>query len=132
MARFDQLEHKLESLIDKVRDGNEAKDLLLSLPNQFQPLIVRFERLEEKIKKLTDQREYGKTTLDRAYLIVCKAKMKEKWRPTQFRKIRLFFESKGIKHVNDVTMTHADEYANWITSMYDKPNTRRGFTNQKS
>jgi len=77
-------------------------------------------------KALTDKREYGKTTFDRAYLIVCKAKMKEKWRLTQFRKIRFFFESKGIKHVNDVAMTHADEYANWITSMYDKPSTRRG------
>jgi len=47
MVRFDQLEHRLESLIEKVvnevKDRNEAKDLLLSLPNQFQPLIVGFE-----------------------------------------------------------------------------------------
>ena len=74
MARFDQLEHKLESLIDKV--------------------IVEVNNWK---------REYQKTTRDKAYSIVCKAKMKEKWRPTQFRKIRLFFESKGIKHVNDAT-----------------------------
>jgi integrase len=53
--------------------------------------------------------------------------MREKWRSTQFRKIRLFFERKRIKYVNDVTMPDADEYANWITSIYDKPNTRRGF-----
>ena len=89
MARFDQLEHKLKSLIDKV--------------------IVEVNN---------GKREYQKTTLDKAYSIMCKAKMKQNWRSTQFRKIKLFFESKGIEHVNGVTMTHADEYANWITSIY--------------
>lgn len=97
-ARFDELEHRLESLIDKV-----------------------------VVEVNNEKREYQKTTLDKAYSTVCKAKMRQNWRSTQFRKIKLFFEGKGIKHVNDATMTHADEYANWITSIYDKPNTRRGF-----
>ena len=106
-------------------------------PEQFYALVARFDRLEEKLEILISKVIDGvnnvnkqvckKTTFDRAYPIVCKAKMRQNQRSTQFRKIRLLLESRGIKHVNDVTMPRADQYPNWIVSIYDKHNTRRGF-----
>jgi len=99
MARLDRLENKLESLINKVIDEiNNGNNHV-----------------------------YKNTAFGKAYSIVCRGKRREKWRRTQFKKMKLFFERKGIDYVNDVTMPDADEYADWITSIYDKTNTRRGF-----
>lgn len=71
MAGFDQLEDRLESLIN---NRNEPKDLLLSLSNKFQLFMVKFERLEVKTKKLTNKREYKKTKLYRSEWKLTRAK----------------------------------------------------------